>query len=57
MAIVAYTVTEKLTVEGKPLTLKANDSPTRVRRNGEWKCALHTEAVAGDPFGTDRKPA
>lgn len=57
VAIVAYTVTEKLTVEGKPLTLKANDSSTWVRRNGEWKCALHTEAVAGDPFGRDRKQA
>jgi ketosteroid isomerase-like protein len=57
VAIVAYTVTEKLTVEGKPLTMKANDSSTWVRRNGEWKCALHTEAVAGDPYGRDRKPA
>jgi ketosteroid isomerase-like protein len=57
VAIVAYTVTESLTVEGKPLTLKANDSSTWVRRNGEWKCALHTEAVAGDPFGRDRKRA
>jgi ketosteroid isomerase-like protein len=57
VAIVAYTVTEKLTVEGKPLTLVANDSSTWVRKNGEWKCSLHTEAVAGDPFGRDRKPA
>lgn len=57
VAIVAYTVTETLTVDGKPLTLKANDSSTWVRRNGEWKCSLHTEAVAGDPFGRDRKPA
>ncbi|HET9424368.1 MAG TPA: nuclear transport factor 2 family protein [Gemmatimonadaceae bacterium] len=57
VAIVAYTVTEKLTVDGKPLTLRANDSSTWVRRNGEWKCSLHTEAVSGDPFGRDRKPA
>jgi hypothetical protein len=57
VAIIAYTVTEKLTVDGKPLTLTANDSSTWVRRNGEWKCSLHTEAVAGDPFGRDKKPA
>ena len=57
VAIIAYTVTEKLTVDGQPLTLTANDSSTWVRRNGEWKCSLHTEAVAGDPFGRDRKPA
>jgi ketosteroid isomerase-like protein len=57
VAVVVYTVTEKLTVDGKPLTLTANDSSTWVRKNGEWKCALHTEAVAGDPFGRDKKPA
>ena len=57
VAVVAYTVTEQLTVDGKPLTLTANDSSTWVRRGGEWKCALHTEAVAGDPFGRDKKPS
>ena len=56
VAIIAYTVTEKLTVEGKPLTLTANDSSTWVRKNGEWKGSMHTEAVAGDPFGRDKKP-
>lgn len=56
VAIIAYTVTENLTVEGKPLTLTANDSSTWVRKNGEWKCSMHTEAVAGDPFGRDKKP-
>jgi hypothetical protein len=57
VAIIAYTVTENLTVEGQKLTLTANDASTWVRRNGEWKCSLHTEAVSGDPFGRDRKPA
>ena len=57
VAIIAYTVTEQLTVDGKALTLTANDSSTWVRRNGEWKCSLHTEAVAGDPFGRDKQPA
>ncbi len=55
VAIVAYKVREKLTIEGKPLTLEAADSLTWVRRNGRWVCALHTEAHAGDPFGRDRK--
>ena len=56
VAIIAYTVTEKLTVDGKPLTLTANDASTWVRRNGEWKCSLHTESPSGDPFGRDKKP-
>jgi uncharacterized protein (TIGR02246 family) len=54
-AVIAYTVTEKLTVDGKPLTLKAADASTWVRRNGRWLCALHTESVLGDPFGRDRQ--
>jgi uncharacterized protein (TIGR02246 family) len=54
VAIIAYTVTEKLTVDGKPLTLKAADASTWVRRDGRWLCALHTESVLGDPFGRDR---
>jgi Domain of unknown function (DUF4440) len=55
VAIVAYQVHEELTVEGKPVTLDAADSSTWVRRNGRWLCALHTEAIAGDPFGRDRQ--
>lgn len=56
VAIVAYKVTEDLTVEGKPVKLEAADSSTWVRRNGRWVCALHTEAITGDPFGRDRRP-
>src|SRR5688572_3517104 len=41
VAIVAYKVTENLTVEGKPVKLEAADSSTWVRRNGRWVCALH----------------
>ena len=51
VVIVAYEVNEKLTVEGKPLALKAYDASVWVRRGGGWVCALHTESVAGDPFG------
>jgi hypothetical protein len=54
VAVVAYKVTEQLTVEDKPVSLTAADASTWVRRNGQWVCALHTESIAGDPFGRDR---
>jgi hypothetical protein len=54
VATIAYKVSEKMTVDGKPLTLEAADSSTWVRRGGTWVCTLHTEAVTGDPFGRDR---
>lgn len=47
----AYKVTEELTVDGRPLTLEAFDSSVWVRHGREWRCALHSESVAGDPFG------
>jgi hypothetical protein len=56
VAIVAYKVTEDMTVEGKPVKLEAADASTWVRRDGRWVCALHTEAITGDPFGRDRRP-
>jgi ketosteroid isomerase-like protein len=56
VAVVAYKVKEKLTVDGKPVTLEAADASTWVRRDGRWRCALHTESIAGDPFGRDRRP-
>jgi uncharacterized protein (TIGR02246 family) len=55
VGVVAYKVREELLVEGHPLTLEAADASTWVRRNGRWLCALHTESVAGDPFGRDRR--
>lgn len=55
VAVIAYRVHEELTVGGKAVTLEAADSSTWVRRNGSWVCALHTEALAGDPFGRDRQ--
>ncbi len=57
VAIIAYTVHEEMIVDGKPLTLHANDASTWVKRDGEWKCSLHTESVVGDPFGRDKKNA
>jgi hypothetical protein len=55
VAIVAYKVHEDLIVDGKPLSLDASDASTWVRRDGRWVCALHTESLAGDPFGRDRR--
>ncbi|HKQ69248.1 MAG TPA: nuclear transport factor 2 family protein [Polyangiaceae bacterium] len=57
VAIVAYRVHEELTVDGKEVQFDAADSSTWIRRDGEWVCALHTEAIAGDPFGRDRPRA
>jgi hypothetical protein len=53
-AIIAYSVKENIEVDGKPLTLEANDSSVWSRRSGTWECVLHTEAIKGDPFGRDR---
>ena len=55
VAVIAYKVREDLTVDGKPVKLEAADASTWVRRDGRWVCALHTEAIAGDPFGRDRR--
>ena len=57
VAIVAYSVSEQLVVDGKPLQLEAHDSSVWVRNGSQWRCALHTESLAGDPFGRDKQPA
>jgi ketosteroid isomerase-like protein len=51
VAVVAYKVTEKLTVEGKPLDLEAYDTSVWWRRGGQWVCVMHTESLTGNPFG------
>lgn len=57
VAVVAYKVKELMTVEGKSVTIDAADSSTWVRRDGQWMCALHTEALLGDAFGRDKQQA
>ncbi len=52
--IAAYKVTEHLTVDGRPLSLTAFDASLWRREDGRWTCYLHTESLAGDPFGRDR---
>ena len=54
IAIVAYPVRERVIVDGQTLPVVANDSSVWVRRDGQWRCALHTESLAGDPFGRDK---
>lgn len=54
---VGYEVHEDMTVDGKKVSMEATDSSVWVRRDGRWLCAMHTEALKGDPFGRDRKPA
>jgi hypothetical protein len=56
LAIVAYRVSERIVVEGQTLSFDANDSSVWMKRNGKWVCVLHTESLAGDPFGRDKKP-
>ena len=54
VAVLAYKVHEKLSLEGEPVTVDAAEASTWVRRNGSWVCSLHTESILGDPFGRDR---
>jgi hypothetical protein len=54
VATIGYEIHEEMTVEGKTVTLDAADASVWVRRDGRWLCALHTESIAGDPFGRDR---
>jgi len=55
LALVAYKVHEDLTVDGKKIGMDASDTSVWVRRRGEWLCAMHTESLAGDPYGRDKK--
>ena len=55
VCVLAYKVHEDVVVDGRMLKLEASDSSTWVRRDGRWVCVLHTEALAGDPFGRDRR--
>ena len=57
VVVLAYRVREYVTVDGRQLKVDASDTSTWVRRDGRWRCVLHTEAVAGDPFGRDRRTA
>ncbi len=55
VALVAYKIHEELTVEGRKVSMDAADSSVWANRDGQWRCALHTESLAGDPYGRDKK--
>ena len=48
---IAYKMKEDLVVDGEGIQLEAFDSSVWVRRDGKWVCVVHTESLAGDPFG------
>ena len=54
-AVIGYKVTERVTVDGAPVSLTAFDTSLWRRRGDQWTCALHTESLQGDSFGRDRK--
>jgi hypothetical protein len=54
VAILAYEVHEELTVDGQHVSIDAADASTWIHRDGRWVCALHAEALTGDPYGRDR---
>jgi hypothetical protein len=54
VGVVAYEVHEEMTVDGKTVELDAAEASTWVKEGDHWVCALHTEALRGDPFGRDR---
>jgi ketosteroid isomerase-like protein len=51
---IAYGVHEDLEVDGAPVQLDAYDVSVWKNSDAGWTCVLHTESIAGDPFGRDR---
>jgi len=54
MVAIGYGIHEDLEVDGKPVQLDAFDVSIWKRSETGWRCVLHTESIAGDPFGRDR---
>ncbi|QGZ96469.1 nuclear transport factor 2 family protein [Terricaulis silvestris] len=48
VAIIAYTVKQKVTMDGKKQELHAADSSTWVRGANGWECHAHSEAFLQD---------
>jgi hypothetical protein len=44
VAVLAYAVTQTVTMDGKTQTLRAADSSTWVREAEGWRCCAHSEA-------------
>ena len=48
IAIIAYTVRQNVTMDGKAQTLRAADSSTWVRGARGWECCAHSETILQD---------
>lgn len=48
VAIIAYTVTQKVTMEGKSQDLRAADSSTWIHGADGWECHAHSETFLKD---------
>jgi len=48
VAIIAYTVKQKVTMDGKPRELRAADSSTWIRGAEGWECHAHSETMLQD---------
>jgi len=48
VAIIAYTVNQKVTMDGKPQDLRAADISTWVRGANGWECHAHSETFLQD---------
>jgi hypothetical protein len=51
VAIIAYTVTQKVTMGGKSRELRAADSSTWIRGPRGWECHAHSESFLQDNQG------
>jgi len=48
VAIIAYTVRQKVTMDGKKQDMKAAESSTWLRGEGGWECHAHSETFLKD---------
>lgn len=48
VAIIAYTVKQKVTMDGKRQELRAADTSTWIRGAGGWECHAHSETFLPD---------
>lgn len=51
VAIIAYTVTQKVTMDGKSQDRRAADSSTWIRGADGWECHAHSETFLKDDSG------
>lgn len=48
VALIAYTVRQKVTMDGRPQEMKAADSSTWIRGTDGWECHAHSETILQD---------